>query len=308
MCIGLSPINVVHNRWMHISSEEKQNEIRSANFLKAGRKSDRFHDGALRSDSAPPCAFGLISTSDEKIPTASFHPVFAEPGEVTSTLAMDLAMFTRNPGEYKLYLASLSPTGYKKNAGAYRLTLLLARESDWAWASENLLELPMFDNPIFSCSLNTKRDGNVGSDEFSGSTTMIPGGNVAGNRPKHKRPVFRSFKDLRINGAEPTTESNVPTELNSEIEGPNASEATQKSSEKVDQQHFDSQRTNGADTTWTCASRFHLNGDAVSVPISTVVLGVANGAPLSDASPEWFDSVKVGKVRREYVGLFTSIL
>lgn len=92
---------------------------------------------------------------------------------------MDLNTFSRDPDQYRLFIASLSrPPGanpYGTRESNLRATLLFVRNTDTdyvSWADEqNLLELDVRDNPIFSWNLEDQA--------WYGATRYHPLGDLA---------------------------------------------------------------------------------------------------------------------------------
>lgn len=126
---------------------------------------DRVHDGPVRLEDAPPISFGYVPTADNALHTLTFHSVFAEPGELTSIMALDLNTFVRNAGEYRMFFAAAVRSDSSRSA--WRVTVLFFRTanspitmgklgvhrpgnmSDIEWAEKHLIELDPLDNPLF---------------------------------------------------------------------------------------------------------------------------------------------------------------
>lgn len=127
-----------------------------------GGAAGRMHDGALRLSHAPSALYFLLPTQTDAFYPVSFHPFFAEPGERTTSLTIDLREFTRTRKDdtggdepvYRLFFVSLSPSPmFRHRKLSFRATVMLAQKADWAWCEEHLVELDMYDNPLFCCSV-----------------------------------------------------------------------------------------------------------------------------------------------------------
>ena len=145
---------VTSNSIFHTTSFESARQIFASSppVISAGRFSERAHDGsATRSENAPRAAYFSLRTDDEKIPTMHFHPVSAEPGELVTSLFLNLNSFVQTPGEYKLYLVECLPQNTSSERASMRVTVMFAREDAWSWCeSQDLLELDVLSNPILS--------------------------------------------------------------------------------------------------------------------------------------------------------------
>lgn len=92
-CVYCSPREVVGNSLFHVTSSRIASEILSSQDVKAGKLTDRPHDGALRLSSAPPAVYFSVATGDDSLPLVSFHPMYAEPGELVTSIFLDMNSF-----------------------------------------------------------------------------------------------------------------------------------------------------------------------------------------------------------------------
>lgn len=114
-----------------------------------GTRAGRMHDGFARRSDCPELTF---FSTEEIVYPVSPHPVYAEPGELCSSLALSMDKFTRHLGEYKLFVVTCVPSsGHVFENAQLRVTLMLCREEHWAWCRDhNLLELDIFSNKLFA--------------------------------------------------------------------------------------------------------------------------------------------------------------
>lgn len=167
-----SSLEVLDNRITHVTNLRSFQEIQSVPIhsrrLNPGRVSDRLHDGVSKMESAPEVAYFNVPTKGDALNTLSFHPVHAEPGEVSAMLTLSLNAFS--PKTHRLFIVALSSTVNKwdwhkeshAQTKAYRCTVLFVERTDEKslnWAREhNLQELEMDNNPILNRTVESKYD------------------------------------------------------------------------------------------------------------------------------------------------------
>lgn len=85
------------NSMIHTTSVSTSKQILNCRRIEANEsRVFRVHDGDLRAPNAPPTAFFSLALNGEPLQRVSFHPKFAEPGELVKSLFIDLNTFLKN--------------------------------------------------------------------------------------------------------------------------------------------------------------------------------------------------------------------